>query len=106
MRRIAAASAVVAGLLTAASSAWANEDLADKHACLNCHQVQKKLVGPSFQAIAAKYRGQPDAAAKLVAKVAQGGSGVWGAVPMPAMSQVPSEDAKRLIDWVLQLPPG
>jgi cytochrome c len=94
-----------AGMLaTFASAAWANEELADKHACLNCHQVQKKLVGPSFKAIADKYRGQADAAPKLVAKLAQGGTGVWGAVPMPAMPQVPADDAKRLVDWVLQLP--
>jgi cytochrome c len=91
-------------LAAVASPSGASEALAEQHACLNCHQVDKKLVGPAFKAVAAKYRGQPGATEFLLNKVKQGGSGVWGAVPMPAMDQVPPDDARKIIDWLLKLP--
>ena len=69
--------------------------------CMACHSVDKKLVGPSFKDVAAKYAGQKDAAAKLEAKVIKGGSGVWGPVPMPANAQVNPDDAKKLVAWIL-----
>ncbi len=92
----------VAGLLPLA--AGASEALAEQHGCGNCHLAQKKLVGPAYQAVAERYRGQPDAPERLVAKVAQGGSGVWGAVPMPAMPHVPADDARTLVAWILAQP--
>lgn len=96
---VAAAVAACAGLLPLA--AGASEALAEQHGCGNCHLAQKKLVGPAYQAVAERYRGQPDAAARLVAKVAQGGAGVWGAVPMPGMPHVPPDDARVIVGWIL-----
>ncbi len=72
-----------------------------KDGCAACHSVDKKIVGPSYQEVAAKYRGDKDAAAKLVQKVKTGGSGVWGQVPMPPNAQVPEADIKALVTWIL-----
>jgi len=83
--------------------AWANPDLAQKKNCLACHQVNQKVVGPSYKEVAQKYAGQPDAVAKLVPKVIKGGTGVWGAVPMPANPQVSEAEAKQLVQWILSL---
>jgi len=69
--------------------------------CLACHAVANKVVGPAYKDVAAKYAGQKDAQAKLVAKVMKGGSGVWGAVPMPANTQVSEAEAQTLVKWVL-----
>lgn len=74
-----------------------------KDGCSACHGVDKKIVGPSFQEVAAKYRGDKDALAKLTQKVKAGGSGVWGPVPMPANAQVPDTDIKALVTWILSL---
>jgi len=85
----------------AAGPAFANADLATKKNCMACHAVDKKLVGPSYKDVAAKYEGQKDAVDKLTQKVLKGGSGVWGAVPMPANAQVTPAEAKQLVEWVL-----
>jgi cytochrome c len=74
-----------------------------KNGCAACHGVDKKIVGPSYQEVAAKYRGDKDALARLVQKVKAGGSGVWGAVPMPPNAQVPEADIKALVSWILTL---
>jgi len=79
----------------------ANEELAKKHNCLACHTVDKKLVGPSYKDVAAKYGSDPNAAAKLFEKVKKGGQGVWGQVPMPPNAQVPDADIKALVSWIL-----
>ena len=79
----------------------ANADLAKKKNCMACHAMDKKLVGPSYKDVAAKYAGQKDAVAKLTQKVLKGGSGVWGPVPMPANPQVSEAEAKQLVEWVL-----
>ena len=68
-----------------------------------CHQIDQKVVGPPFKAVAAKYAGQSDAVDKLAEKVMKGGSGVWGAVPMPANPQVSEAEAKQLVQWILSL---
>jgi cytochrome c len=79
-------------------------DLAQKSGCFACHLIDKKLVGPAWNDVAAKYRGQKDAEAKLIAKVSRGGSGVWGAVPMPPNSPKVSEgDIKILVHFILSL---
>lgn len=91
-------------LLLAAASALADLALADKSTCLNCHAVDKKLVGPSFSAIAAKYRGQPEAVAALRTKVEKGSAGVWGSVPMPAMGYLPKDDVAAVVLWITKLP--
>ena len=85
----------------AAAPAQASEELAKKHACFACHAVDKKLVGPSYKDVAAKYRGDKGAAAKLFDKVKKGGTGAWGQVPMPPNAQVPDADIKALVKWVL-----
>ena len=85
-----------------AGPASANLDLATKKNCMACHAVDKKLVGPSYKEVAAKYGSDKDAVALLSAKVIKGGTGVWGAIPMPANAQVSDAEAKQLVQWVLQ----
>ena len=94
---------VVAAVLSlvAAAPAMADEALAKANNCMACHAVDKKLVGPSYKDVAKKYAGDASAAAKLATKVMKGGSGVWGAVPMPANPKVSEADAKKLVAWVL-----
>jgi cytochrome c len=79
----------------------ASADLAQKKNCMACHATDKKLIGPSYKDVAAKYAGQKDAADKLAQKITKGGSGVWGAVPMPANPQVSEAEAKQLAAWVM-----
>lgn len=93
----------IAMTLSVAAPAMADQALATAKNCLACHAVQKKLVGPAFKDVAAKYAGQSDAAAKLASKIMQGSSGVWGPVPMPANNQVSAADAQKLAAWVLTL---
>lgn len=89
--------------LSASVPALADQALATSKNCMACHAVDKKLVGPAFKDVAAKYSGQAGAADKLAAKIIKGGSGVWGPVPMPANSQVNEAEAKKLATWVLSL---
>ena len=97
------AALIVAMAAVVAGPAFANADLAQKKNCMACHAVDKKLVGPAYKDVAAKYAGQKDAVDKLAAKIVKGGSGVWGPVPMPANAQVNDADAKKLAAWVLTL---
>ena len=99
---LAAMTAAVLATL-AASPAFADADLAQKKNCMACHAVDKKLVGPAYKDVAAKYAGQKDAVDKLAVKVLKGGSGVWGPVPMPANPQVTEAEAKQLVQWVMTL---
>lgn len=94
--------AATAGILSA-TPALADLKLATDKNCMACHAVDKKLVGPSYKDVSAKYAGQKDAADKLAAKIMKGGSGVWGAIPMPANAQVSAAEAKTLATWVLTL---
>lgn len=89
--------------LAAAAPAMADQALAQSKNCMACHAVEKKLVGPSFKDVAAKYAGQSDALGKLSTKIMKGGSGVWGPVPMPANTQVTEAEAKQLSTWILGL---
>jgi cytochrome c len=93
--------AVAAGLTMMSAGAFANADLAKAKNCLACHAVDKKLVGPSYKDVAAKYANDKDAVAKLSKKVREGGVGVWGQVPMPANPQVNEAEAQTLVKWVL-----
>ncbi len=90
-----------AGCVAAALPAAVNEELAKKHACFACHAVDKKLVGPSYKDVAAKYRGDAGAEAKLVDKVKKGSQGTWGQVPMPPNTSVPDADVRTLVKWIL-----
>ena len=82
--------------------AHADEALAKKHNCTACHAIDKKLVGPAYKDVAAKYKGQ-NVAAKLEEKVKKGGQGVWGPIPMPPNAAVSDADIKKLVEWVLKL---
>ena len=95
--------AVLALALAAAAvaPAYAQEELAKKYNCFACHAVDKKLVGPAYKDVAEKYRNDKGAEAKLFEKVKKGGQGVWGQVPMPPNGQVPDNDIRSLVKWVL-----
>ncbi len=82
--------------LSVAAPAMADLALATSKNCMACHAVDKKMVGPSYKDVAAKYAGQKDAVDKLANKITKGGSGVWGPIPTPANAQVAEADAKRL----------
>ncbi len=75
--------------------------LASDNGCMACHGVANKIVGPGYNEVAARYKGQADAEAKLAAKVRAGGQGAWGAIPMPPQSQLKDEDIRRLVKWIL-----
>jgi cytochrome c len=81
--------------------AQASEELAKKYMCLTCHTLDKKLVGPSYHDVAAKYKGDKTAEAKLFDKVKKGGVGTWGQIPMPPNEKVPDADVKALVKWIL-----
>jgi cytochrome c len=100
-----AAGAAIAGAAfgQAKVDAKAAEALALKSGCIACHHVDKKVVGPAYKDVAAKYKSDKDAEKRLVAKVKAGGSGVWGPVPMPPNAQVSDADVKTLVAWVLSL---
>jgi cytochrome c len=100
MKRFVMGALVLVGAV-ASQAAMANADLAKAKNCMACHAVANKLVGPAYKDVAAKYAGQKDAEAKLVAKVMKGGSGVWGAIPMPANPQVSEAEAHTLVKWIL-----
>ncbi len=104
MKSIIASMAVAAGLMVAGGAMAADMPaVAKKNNCTNCHTIDKKLVGPAWSDVAKKYKGDATAAAKLSDKVAKGGTGVWGAVPMPPNPQVNPADMKELIGFVLGL---
>jgi cytochrome c len=93
----------VAGGASAALDNKAADDLMKKDGCAACHAVDKKVIGPAYQDVAAKYKGDAGAAAKLTDKVKKGGVGVWGQIPMPPNAQVSDADIKSLVDWILTL---
>jgi cytochrome c len=95
--------AVAAGFVLASGTASANMELAKAKNCLACHAIDKKLVGPAYKDVAAKYANDKGAAARLAKKVREGGVGVWGQVPMPANPQVSEAEAETLVKWVLSL---
>ena len=91
---------LILGVLAAVPAA-ASEELAKKYACFACHALDKKMVGPSYKDVAAKYRADKAAPAKLADKVKKGSQNVWGNVPMPPNSTVPDADVKALVKWIL-----
>lgn len=94
---------LLAAAVSVAAPALADQALATAKNCMACHAVDKKLVGPAYKEVAAKYKDDKGAVDKLAAKIIKGGSGVWGPVPMPANTQVNEADAKKLAAWVLSL---
>ncbi|RJF97980.1 c-type cytochrome [Noviherbaspirillum saxi] len=91
---------LAAGVLVS-NAAMANADLAKAKNCMACHAVANKVVGPGFKEVAAKYAGQKDSEDKLMQKILKGGSGTWGAVPMPANPQVSEAEARTLVKWIM-----
>jgi cytochrome c len=101
MKALLIAPLLALGLTAPLASAWASESLAKAKNCMACHATDKKMVGPAYKDVAAKYIGQKDAVDKLAVKIVKGGAGVWGAVPMPANPQVSDAEAKALAAWVM-----
>ena len=79
----------------------AGYEIAKQNACLGCHTVDRKLVGPAFRDIAAKYKGDAGAQARLEKKVRDGGAGVWGVIPMPSHPRMTDGDIRTVVAWVL-----
>jgi sulfite dehydrogenase len=77
------------------------KSLMQKSGCFNCHTVDKKIIGPAFKDIAAKYKGNPEGIAKVSHQIQNGGSGLWGPFPMPPFKQFSSAEVKSIADWVL-----
>ncbi|MEZ5702084.1 MAG: c-type cytochrome [Burkholderiaceae bacterium] len=94
---------IMAAMAAISAPAMADEALAKSKNCMACHAVDKKQVGPSYKDVAAKYAGNAKAVDMLANKIMKGGSGVWGAIPMPANTQVNEAEAKKLAAWVLSL---
>lgn len=93
--------AAALGLSLASGAALANADLAKAKNCLACHAADKKIVGPSYKEVAAKYASDKDAVNKLAKKIREGGVGAWGQVPMPANPQVSEAEARTLATWIM-----
>jgi cytochrome c len=99
-------SAVLAGAGVVASNAQADEALAAQSGCLACHQLETKVVGPSYKDIAAKYKGQEGAQEMLTQSAINGGVNKWGPIPMPAKGgrmDVSDEDIGKIVAWILTL---
>ena len=96
----------IPSMIAVAVAAWAApaqaspEEAMTKAGCMACHAKDKKIVGPAYKDVAAKYKNDPKAEAMLVQKVMKGGAGVWGPVPMPA-NNISEADAKTLVKWVM-----
>lgn len=104
MKLVSLLCATALGLI-AASPAMASEEIIKKARCVACHAVEQKRVGPAYKDVAAKYKGHPEAEAMLIAKVRNGGTGVWGQVPMPpnGPDKISDADLKVAVEWILKL---
>ena len=96
---VAAAGLMIAGGAMAADM----PDLAKKYGCTSCHKIDKKVVGPAWQAVADKYKGDAGAADALSAKIVKGGGGVWGPIPMPPTAKITDAEVKELVTFILGL---
>ena len=104
MKTIIVNMVAIAGLVMAGGAMAADmPDLAKKYGCTNCHKIDKKVVGPAWQDVADKYKGDASAAAKLSTKVVKGGGGVWGAIPMPPTQKISDAEAGELVTFILGL---
>jgi cytochrome c len=100
MKRTLAAAAATLGLLLA-GAVQADEKLAQANGCMTCHQIDKKVLGPSYKEVAAKYSGDKAAEANLFKKVKEGGKGAWGDMVMPPNAHVKDDDIKAIVKWIL-----
>lgn len=104
MKRVLIIAGITACFLSVPAFAEDGKDLAKKAGCLNCHAVDMKLVGPAYKEVAAKYKGDATAEAKLIKKVNDGGSGVWGTMPMPSQKgRMTDAELKTTVGWILSL---
>ncbi|HEY9145512.1 MAG TPA: c-type cytochrome [Thiobacillus sp.] len=103
MMTAASAALLLMSGMASADDQTAAMALAQKNACLSCHGVDKKIVGPAYKDVAKKYAGDKGAHAKLVTKVKAGGKGVWGEIPMPPNPQVSAADLDKIVTWILSL---
>lgn len=94
---------VATGLIASAGAAFANADMVRKYNCMACHANDQQVFGPSFKAVAEKYRGQAGADERLAKKIKAGGAGAWGEVPMPPHPQVSDADALTIAKYVLSM---
>ena len=102
MKRIIPALALAAGTLVTMGNALAVDELHKKYACTACHADDKKLVGPAYKEVAAKYKGDKDAVKKLSEKVRKGGTGVWGQIPMPPNPTPTDAEIKSMVETVMK----
>lgn len=100
MKKLGLAAAILFAANLGSAFAADEEALAKSKNCFSCHSVDKKIVGPAYKDVAAKYKGDKGAVEKLAAKVKAGGKGVWGEIPMPP-NNLTDDEAKRLVGWVL-----
>ena len=100
---LAGASLLASGGAHAVLTTAQAEAMMKKDGCAACHSVEKKIVGPAYVDVAAKYKNDKNAVATLTKKIKEGGSGVWGQVPMPPNAAVPEADVKELVAWILAL---
>jgi cytochrome c len=105
MKLLLVSIAGAAFVATGAAHAQSAEELLKKHGCTVCHATDKKIVGPAYIDVAAKYKGDPKAPAMLMEKVKKGGVGNWGPppIPMPPNDKVPDADIKAMVTYVLSL---
>ena len=101
MKYLALSMSLGVALASGAALAADAEQLLKDKACLSCHQVDKKLVGPAYKDVAAKYKARKDAEAYLASKIKGGSTGVWGPIPMPPNAGVNDEEAKTLAKFVM-----
>ena len=92
---------VVAAIPTSIAVAINGKELAIKSGCFNCHQISTKVIGPAYKEIAAKYRNNPEALARVNHQITHGGSGQWGTIPMPPFSQFTPAEITALGEWIL-----
>ena len=96
----ALALAASAPSMASADTFAALQPVLSKNTCLACHAMDRKMVGPSFADIAAKYKGRADAATYLAGKIKSGGVGTWGQIPMPAQASISADETKRVAEWI------
>ena len=101
MKRTLFALLALSAAVAATTPAFADQALATAKNCMACHAVDKKVLGPAYKDVAAKYKDDKGAVAKLTEKVLKGGAGAWGPIPMPANAQVNEAEAKKLVTWIL-----
>ncbi|GAA4334113.1 c-type cytochrome [Pigmentiphaga soli] len=102
---VAALCAATAAGLPAARAAGTGDglELARSKNCLGCHQLDTKRVGPAYRSVAQRFAGDPGAVDKLQTAIRKGSIRQWGAVPMPAQTQVTEAEARQLAQWILSL---